>query len=93
MNKPRFGSWIEQYDPQTLPVQVCGVRDGEITEDGRGVECFSNIRDARVLYPDLQTPDQTAKTATRFNGPMRGILQDSPAMRYESVEAYRMYSA
>ncbi len=92
MRTPRFGSWIEQYDPHTLPVQVCGVRNGQITEDGYGVECFANIGEARAIYPDLPTPDQTSRTPTRFIGPCRGELQDAPAMRFESVPAYRMYS-
>jgi hypothetical protein len=71
MSTPRFGSWIEQYDPQTLPVQVCGVRNGQITEDGYGVERFANIREARAIYPDLPTSDQTSRNFTRFIGPCR----------------------
>jgi hypothetical protein len=61
-------------------------------KDGYGVECFANIGEARTIDPDLPTPDQTSRTPTRFIGPCRGELQDAPAMRFESVPAYRMYS-
>jgi hypothetical protein len=92
MKHSRFGSWIEQYDLQMLPVQVCGALNGSTTRDGRGVEIFPNIREARIVYPDLYTPDLPRRMMTRFNGPMRGGFAGAPAMRFESVEAYQMYS-
>ncbi len=93
MNTARYGSWIEQHDPQTLPVQVCGVSKGRITDDGYGVECFANIREARQVYSDLETPDQNTRASTRFIGPCRVEIEGQPAMRYETTAAYRMYSA
>lgn len=89
----RTGCWIDSYDPQSLPVQICGARQGRISDDGRGVERFENIRAARIVYPDLRTPDQTDAPATPFNGPMRGEIDGRPAMRYESRAAYELCSA
>jgi len=89
----RFGCWIDSYDLHSLPVQICGARQGRISDDGRGAERFENIRAARIVYPDLRTSDPNDSPATRFNGPMRGEIDGHPAMRYESRAAYELYSA
>lgn len=91
--RSRFGCWIDDYDPHSLPVQVCGALQGYVSDKGIGVEQFENIRSARVIYPDLRTPDQIDSQPSRFNGPMRGEIDGHPAMRYESSAAYELYSS
>ncbi len=88
---PRFGSWIEAYDPYTLPVQVCGVRDGALTNDGYGVQTFPNIAEARRAFPDLRLRDLFGQQS-RFSGPMRGELGGKAAIRYETTAAYLFWS-
>lgn len=89
---PRFGSWIEAYDAYSLPVQVCGVRDGALTEDGYGVQTFSDIAEARRSFPDLRLRSLCGHNS-RFSGPMRGELDGQPAIRYETTAACLFYSA
>lgn len=91
--RTRFGCWIDHYDPHSLPVQVCGATQGCVSDKGVGVEQFENIRTARVIYPDLRTPDQIDSRPSRFSGPMRGEIDGHPAMRYESLAAYKLYSS
>lgn len=44
----------------TLPVLVCGVSNGKITENGSGYERFENISKARGIYPQLNINKSSA---------------------------------
>lgn len=87
----RFGSWIEAYDPYSLPIQVCGVTSGTLTTDGTGVQTFANITEARRTFPDLRLRDLSGHPS-RFSGPMRGELEGAVAIRYETTAACLFFS-
>lgn len=89
----------------SMPVQVCGVRV-EIAEgdnpaaanvifDKNSTEVFSNLSSAKAILPDLD-PEVNGK---RFSWAMRGEVdkENGPgretAIRFETWEAERMYSA
>jgi hypothetical protein len=82
-------SWINEHDIYSLPVQVVGVQNGALREDGLHDQKFRNIYDALVVFPDLN-PYVNGK---RFTWAMRGEIDGAPAMRFETWKAEAIYSA
>lgn len=75
----------EGFSPD-LPVIVCGVVDGEITENGSGGQRFANLEDARKVFPDLD-PAQNTK---RFTWAAKG---GDNLVRFETWKANEIYSS
>lgn len=74
----------EGFSPD-FPVILCGVRDGEITEDGLGSQQFANFDEAKKAFPDLD-PD---KNTTRFTWAAKG---GEMLTRFETWKANDFYS-
>lgn len=69
-----------------VAVIVCGVENGEVTENGTGVQKFGSLAEAKAVFPDL---DPNASTA-RFTWAMGNKEKDD--MRFETHAAYKLYS-
>jgi hypothetical protein len=88
------------WNPE-MPVEVVGIKlefdddtdpkDAKLTIDpqGHGFEQFENLACAQLFLPDLD-PEHNSK---RFTWAMRGEIDGKPAIRFETWEAERMYSA
>lgn len=70
---------------ENIPVTVCGVYNGIITEDGSGFETFKNLRSALLEFPDLH-PKLNTK---RFTWAMGDKKKE---MRFETWKAYKVFS-
>jgi hypothetical protein len=72
-----------------MPVLVLGVRDGKLTDDGRGSEQFATLTDAQAVYPDLDPHNNTK----RFTAAMAGGQRDGREwVRFETWQANTLYS-
>lgn len=74
-----------QFSPEN-PVLVCGIMDGRITEDGRGIQEFKNFAEAKKAFPDL---DPVLGTE-RFTNAMEDRIGDCQATRFETWEVNRL---
>ena len=75
------------YRPN-MPVQVVGVKGNKITSNGSGVEVFKNLKDAQKVFSDLDTKSNSK----RFTWVMMGSINGKDAGRFETWQAYKMYS-
>jgi hypothetical protein len=73
---------------EDMPVQVVGVSNGQITPDGRGVQEFANLAEAKAVFPDLD-PNINGQ---RFCWAMAGSIKGMPAIRFETWPAEEIYS-
>jgi hypothetical protein len=69
-----------------LPVLVCGVSQGKITENGSGCENFPNIKMAKEVYPELD-PD---KSSAQFTAAIGNRINEE--LRFETWKANEFYS-
>jgi hypothetical protein len=90
---PRFGSssktaaWVG-FSPD-YPVQVVGVKNGQITPDGWGVQSFPNFAAAKEAFPALDP----YKSSAQFTWAMADRNADNSFLtRFETWPAYKMYS-
>lgn len=74
-------SWLDSVDVDAAPVQVIGWRD-------EGVWNYPNLAAARKEFPELDP----YKSTSRFTAAMRGEVDNEPALRFETWEAYEGYS-
>jgi hypothetical protein len=78
----RTPSWLNEVEVDKIPVQVIGWGD-------EGVAGFPNLAAAREKHPELDPYSNSAK----FTWAMRGEMNGKPALRFETWEAYKHYSA
>jgi hypothetical protein len=77
-------SWREDYDMETIPIQVV-----IMTKQGMDSQWFSNLAEARRLYPTLDPFHSTGD----FTWAMRGETPDGEVCaRYEDSATYRTLS-
>jgi hypothetical protein len=77
---------IEEW-AKTLPVVVCGVADGKITDNGHGVERFDNISLAKEIYPNLDID----KSNSFFTAALSNRVNDE--LRFETWKASELYGS
>ena len=78
---------IERKWSLDASVVVCGVENGAVTPNGKGVQKFVDLATARQAFPDLD-PEANTKRFTRAMG--------DPAkneMRFETYAAQDLYSS
>jgi|GEM_PF-2729565 len=80
-------SIFPEYD--NIPVIVCGVRDGKITNRGDGFQNFRNLQGALAVFPDLH-PKLCTKRFTWYLGARD--LSKLKQMRFETWAAHDIYS-
>lgn len=68
-------------------VIVCGVENGQVTQDGGGIQRFANLSEAHAVFPDLDTNKNTSRFTWAIGNP------DGNVMRFETFAACRLYSA
>ena len=71
----------------TLPVIVCGVKDGKITDDGSGTMEFDNFYEAVKTFPTLNIYKQNCEFTKAL-----GNRVDEP-LRFETWKAFELYSS
>lgn len=76
-----LGEWLK-----TRPIIIVGVCKGKITDDASGAEEFSNIEQAKKVYPTIDTA-----SSADFTGVIGSVL-DVP-LRIETWKAYAFYSS
>jgi hypothetical protein len=77
-----FGpSWLDSVDVNALPVQVVGWRN-------EGVWNYPDLAAARKQFPELDP----YKSTSRFTAAMRGERDSGTVLRFETWEAYEVYS-
>lgn len=74
------------WNPNTAVI-VCGVHKGEVTNGGGGFQRFANLEEALKVFPDLD-PSHNTKRFTRAMG-----NREKDDMRFETYEAYKIYSS
>jgi hypothetical protein len=80
---PYYPKWLDSVKVEEIPVQVVIYRDGRLSS-----QSFPNIAEAKMTYPELE-PYCAGNT---FTPAMRGELNGSPALRFETYEAYNILS-
>jgi hypothetical protein len=70
----------------SLPVLVCGVKNGELTDTGNGFERFDNLSAAKCVFHDLDV----WVGSSRFTSAMGNKLSDE--LRFETWRASEFYS-
>jgi hypothetical protein len=70
----------------SLPVLVCGVKNGELTDTGNGFERFDNLSAAKCVFHDLDV----WVGSSRFTAAMGNKLSDE--LRFETWRASEFYS-
>ena len=70
----------------TLPVILCGVEDGEITEKGSGIMEFKNLEEARNLFPSLDLHNSSSEFTKALGDQIKEKL------RFETWAAQKFYS-
>ncbi|HWW37907.1 PIN domain-containing protein [Pedobacter sp.] len=73
--------WMEN-----LPVVIVGVEKGKITQDGGGSQRFENIKEARMVFPELNL----TASSTLFTNPMGNKMTGE--LRFETWKANEQYS-
>lgn len=73
---------------ENMPVQVVGVDQNRITPNGGGYQEFTNLTEAKQVFPDLD-PHINGQ---RFTWAMAGRVGEQPAIRFETWAANDMYS-
>ena len=73
--------------PSDVAVLVCGVENGQVTEDGGGIQRFVDLTQARAVFPDLDPSKNTSRFTWAIGNPERD------EMRFETFAACRLYSA
>jgi hypothetical protein len=68
-----------------IPVIVCGVDEGKITDNGSGYKDFDNFKSALLEFPDLH-PKLNTKRFTWAMG------EKGKKLRFETWKAYEFYS-
>lgn len=71
-----------------MPVKVIGVDQNRITPDGRGYQIFTNLEEARKVFPDLDP----SINGRRFTWAMSGSENGQPEIRFETWAANNIYS-
>ena len=74
--------WFDSIDVNTVPVEVIGAGP-------EGVSYFPNLAAARQKFPQLDP----YRSTTNFTCAMRGEIDNSPALRFETWSAYEVYSS
>ena len=69
-----------------LPVLVCGVENGKLTDTGAGAQCFDNLSAAKCVFHDLDI----WVGSSRFTQAMGNKLSDE--LRFETWRACEFYS-
>lgn len=75
-----FGCWLDDVDVHGIPVQV-------VVSEEKFYE-FPNLAAARELFPELNP----IQSSDRFTWAMRGELNGTAALRFETLAAYQFYS-
>jgi hypothetical protein len=79
----------ERPDVGKTQVIVVGAENGEITRDGKGVQEFQSIQEARNVFPDID-PD---KNTSRFTWAMKEMREGKILrLHFETWAAYELYS-
>jgi len=74
---------------ENIPVIVCGIENGVITEDGSGYENYKNLREAMIDFPDLHPNIQSKRfTWASKEGKGNNIIK----LRFETWKANDIYS-
>lgn len=82
-----FSSAFPEFD--NIPVIVCGVNNGKITDNGSGYKDFKSLKSALTEFPDLH-PKLNTK---RFTWAMKEIRKGKiEKLRFETWKAYEFYS-
>lgn len=76
-----FDCWLDEVDVHAIPVQVVGVQQEGVCE-------FPNLAAAQKLFPELDP----YKSSDKFTWAMRGELNEAPALRFETLNAYKFFS-
>jgi PIN domain len=71
----------------TMPVIVCGVKNGKITENGLGSMEFPNIQKAKETFPSLDIYKHSKDFTWAMGDKITGKL------RFETWKAYEVYSS
>lgn len=77
----KWSEWIT-----TLPVLVCGVEDGNLTNNGHGCQQFASFWEAQKVFPDLSLTSSSSK----FTHIMGDRLADD--LRFETWQTYELMS-
>ncbi|QWT87126.1 DUF4935 domain-containing protein [Chryseobacterium sp. PCH239] len=72
---------------KNLPVIVCGVKDGIITEDGLGVMNFKDLDEAQKIFPQLSIKTETQD----FTSALGNKINEN--LRFETWKALELYSS
>lgn len=75
---------IEEWNNQ-VPVLVCGVEDGKISDSGNGSMHFDNIKEARKVFPQLNL----SKGSVEFTQAM-GARNFAKELRFDTWILFRM---
>ena len=65
-----------------------GVSNGQITPNGEGWQQFSNLAEAKKVFPDLDP----SINGQRFSWAMAGSVNGKPAILFETWAANDIYS-
>lgn len=80
---------LREKSKEAPAVIIVGVRDGQVTEDGKGEQEFPSIDEAREIFPDLDP----AKNTERFTQAMQTMVEGRVVgLRFETWKAYQLYS-
>lgn len=77
---------IEEWT-KSLKVYLCGVKDGEITEDGLGVMEFDNFSLAKEVFPELDIYSPSKKFTNALGNKITDIL------RFETWKVNDLFSS
>ena len=77
----KLASWLDEVDVDSIPVQVVGTKEEGYWE-------FRNLRNAQERFAELNVREWS----DNFTSAMRGDLNGRPALRFETVAAYREFS-
>jgi hypothetical protein len=77
----KLASWLDEVDVDFITVQVVGTKEEGYWE-------FQNLRAAQERFPELNV----RQCSDNFTSAMRGELKGRPALRFETVAAYREFS-
>ena len=73
---------------EKMPVQLVGIKNGKITNDGSGVQVFKNLADVKKLFSGINP----TKGCSKFTWAMKGNVNGKPAIRFETWKANEKYS-
>ena len=75
----------KSWNPYTCVI-VCGVKKGELTDDGSGCQYFNTLFDAQETFPDLNLTCSSARFTSAMGNPEKDVI------RFESWLAVKKYS-